>query len=322
MARTKANGLNRGFTLVELLVVISITAILAAMLLPALTKARETAKLIKCATQQRSIAMFSFIYANDNQDRLPERGTAYSFPFYGWDIAGLRDNETNFMLGNYILQGDRLGAINSIEDRISFTAFLWDYCELKNNSMWASKSGTKDVYMGFLNPNTVFHCPSLRLTVPLDYSNNPGANPNPFISYALIGYGTSTNGGDAYNLAVPIGFPRVQRIESIPIAGSGVARVGLLVDLMNHTDSGNVANPDGSVHRFSYSTAYVATSADGVGRFYLPAEYTYLKWSAFTNYNYTNSCFGDPFNGDISISEAGSQAIARMAQFGYTSPSR
>jgi prepilin-type N-terminal cleavage/methylation domain-containing protein/prepilin-type processing-associated H-X9-DG protein len=59
-----------GFTLVELLVVISIIALLVSILLPALSKAREQAKLTICKTNQRQIGAALWIYANGNEDRL------------------------------------------------------------------------------------------------------------------------------------------------------------------------------------------------------------------------------------------------------------
>ena len=62
---------NRGFTLIELLVVIAIIAILAALLLPALSKAKAKALHINSISNIKQRVTAVHMYAGDNEDRLP-----------------------------------------------------------------------------------------------------------------------------------------------------------------------------------------------------------------------------------------------------------
>jgi prepilin-type N-terminal cleavage/methylation domain-containing protein/prepilin-type processing-associated H-X9-DG protein len=70
----------RGFTLVELLVVIGIIAVLISILLPALNKAREQAKQVQCLSNLRQIGTASQMFANEHQQFLPLAGVLFGMP--------------------------------------------------------------------------------------------------------------------------------------------------------------------------------------------------------------------------------------------------
>lgn len=73
---------NRGFTLVELLVVIGIIALLISILLPSLNKAREAASRTKCMSNARQLAQGFMMYASSNRGVLP--GQAHSEASFDW----------------------------------------------------------------------------------------------------------------------------------------------------------------------------------------------------------------------------------------------
>ncbi len=108
-----------GFTLIELLVVIAIIAILAAMLLPALAKAKAKAQGILCMNNGRQMMLAWKMYVDDNSDKVPR----------AWTLSGL-DQWVNGRL-----DWDANNESNWNPEKDIKTSLLWPYCG-NNLGIW------------------------------------------------------------------------------------------------------------------------------------------------------------------------------------------
>jgi len=80
LSKAFASTRRRAFTLIELLVVIAIIAILAAMLLPALSRAKQSAQRIVCVNHLKQLALATVMYAMDNDGYYPSSNSPDKWP--------------------------------------------------------------------------------------------------------------------------------------------------------------------------------------------------------------------------------------------------
>lgn len=261
----KFNGfdarLKGGFTLVELLVVIAIVGVLIAMLLPSFASAKESARRIRCMTNQRQIWVFAVAYAGDFNDRLPDRGSA-GYAIY--PQATLADGSA---LASSIYNNHAKG----------LGAFIERYCQIRmvkaNN--WDNQWFWNTLPTRKLN---IFHCPS---------------SPNPFtvgtssacstIDYFLAGFGAHQYRSDpAYPTYTywSAGFPRYSNM-----ADYRSYKQTALVDMANHGDVGNITAVDGSCKMFRYGENTYKYLGEYSGWIYMPKTHVATRMAVCVSEN-------------------------------------
>jgi prepilin-type N-terminal cleavage/methylation domain-containing protein len=93
-----------GFTLIELLIVVAIIAILAALLLPSLTRGKDKARRIQCTNNEKQLIVTWILYASDYHEMLvPNGGGAAAASPYLWVMGGNHGDNQTLVNSNYLI---------------------------------------------------------------------------------------------------------------------------------------------------------------------------------------------------------------------------